>query len=54
MNAGNRPHKIDFSNYSERTGGFTRGVDIPTGQSYSLDQPVDIPARTMWVMKLEK
>jgi glycosidase len=53
MNPGNKPHRIDFSHYSERTAGFTRGVDIPTGQSYSLDQPVEIPARTMWVMELK-
>jgi glycosidase len=54
MNPGNKTHKIDFSHYSERTAGFTRGVDIPTGQTYSLDQPIEIPARTMWVMELRK
>ncbi|HET6256125.1 MAG TPA: alpha-amylase family glycosyl hydrolase [Puia sp.] len=54
MNPGNKPRKIDFSRFSERTGGYTRGVDIPTGKSYSLGEPAEIPARTMWVMELKK
>jgi hypothetical protein len=54
MNPGIKPHKIDFSHYSERTTGFTRGIDIPTGQTYSLSQPVEIPAKTMWVLELQK
>jgi glycosidase len=54
MNPGNKPHKIDISHYSERTAGFTRCVDIPTGQTYVLDQPIEIPARTMWVLNLQK
>jgi len=54
MNPGNKPRKVDFSHYSERTAGFNRGIDIPTGQTYRLDQPAEIPARTMWVMELEK
>jgi glycosidase len=54
MNSGDKPHKIDFTHYSERTAGFTRGVDIPTRQTYSLTQPVEIPPRTMWVLELQK
>ncbi|HEV3414764.1 MAG TPA: alpha-amylase family glycosyl hydrolase [Puia sp.] len=54
MNPGNNPHKIDFSHYAERTAGFTHGTDIPTGQTYSLDKPVEIPPRTMWVLELKK
>jgi neopullulanase len=53
MNPGNKPRHIDFTRFSERTTAFTRGVDIPTGQSYPLDQAVDIPARTMWVLELK-
>jgi glycosidase len=53
MNPGNKPRKIDFSRFSERTTGFTRGVDIPTGQSYDLGQPTELPARTMWVLELK-
>jgi len=53
MNDGNLPRKIDFSRYAERTAGFTRGVDIPTGKAYSLDQAVEIPGRTMWVLELK-
>jgi glycosidase len=54
MNPGNKPRRIDFSRFSERTAGFTRGVDIPTGQSYPLDQSAEIPGRTMWVLELKK
>jgi hypothetical protein len=53
MNSGNEPQKIDFSRFSERTTGFTRGVDIPSGQSYDLGQATEIPARTMWVLELQ-
>jgi neopullulanase len=53
MNPGNKPLRIDFSRFSERTAGFTRGVDIPTGQSYDLGQTTEIPARTMWVLDLQ-
>jgi glycosidase len=54
MNTSEQPHKIDFSHYSERTTGFTRGVDIPTGQTYDLGKATEIPARTMWVLDLQK
>ncbi len=43
MNPGNKPHRIDFSHYSERTTGFTRGVDIPTGQSYPIGSSCRYP-----------
>ena len=52
MNTGMEPIDIDFSRFSERTGTFTRGVDVITGQSYLLSQDVKIPGRTMWVMEL--
>ena len=54
MNDGNAPKKIDFSRFHERTAGFARGVDIPTGQTVSLDKPAEIPGRTMWVMELQR
>ncbi|HTR30965.1 MAG TPA: alpha-amylase family glycosyl hydrolase [Puia sp.] len=54
MNTGTRPRQIDFSHYSERVAGFTRGIDIPSGQRFSLDRPAVIPARKMWVLELKK
>jgi glycosidase len=54
MNPGNKPHKIDFSHYSERTTGFTIADNVLTGQSYTLNQPAEIPPRTMWVLELQK
>jgi glycosidase len=52
MNTSNHPDKIDFSRFSERTQTFKNATDILSGQSYSLDQPAEIPGRTMWVMEL--
>ncbi|HLI94101.1 MAG TPA: cyclomaltodextrinase C-terminal domain-containing protein, partial [Puia sp.] len=54
MNNGTKPLKLDFSRFSERTAGFTRGVDVLNGESHALDQPAEIPARTMWVLELRK
>jgi glycosidase len=52
MNTSNRPVKIDFGRFTERTQLFKTATDILGGQSYPLDQPAEIPARTMWVMEL--
>jgi hypothetical protein len=53
MNAGEAPATIDFSRYGERTGGFTKGVDVLTGQQYPLEQKAEIPGRTTWVLELK-
>jgi neopullulanase len=54
MNPSEKSRKIDFSHYSERTTGFNTAVDVLTGQSLPLNQPTEIPARTMWVLELKK
>ncbi|MBS1664970.1 MAG: cyclomaltodextrinase N-terminal domain-containing protein [Bacteroidetes bacterium] len=53
MNTGNKPVRLDFSRYAERTAGFRKGVDVLTGASYSLEQPAELPGRTMWVLELQ-
>jgi len=54
MNTGMQPAELDFSRYSQRTSGFTRGVDAMTGQTYPLGTTTIIPGRTMWVLELKK
>ena len=53
MNAGNQPATIDFRRFSERTSGFSKGVDVLTGERHPLSQPASIPGRTMWVLELK-
>jgi glycosidase len=52
MNTGELPATLDFTRYGQRTGGFTKGVDVLTGRQYPLDQKTSIPGRTMWVLEL--
>jgi len=54
MNTGMKPADVDFSHYSQRTAGFTEGVDVVTGQHYPLGQKAEIPGRTMWVLELHR
>lgn len=53
MNTGNHPVPVDFSRYSERTRGFSEGVDVVTGERHQFSQPASIPGRTMWVLELK-
>jgi hypothetical protein len=54
MNTGEAPVTVDFSRYTERTAGFTSGVDVLTGRQYPLGQKAEIPGRTMWVLELRR
>jgi len=54
MNTGNASIKLDFSRYAQRTGGFTEGVDVLTGQRHPLGQQEELPGRTMWVLELQR
>jgi glycosidase len=54
MNTGNNAVRLDFGRYAERTAGFTEGVDVLTGKQLLLDQPVELPGRTMWVLELRR
>ena len=53
MNTGNRPATIDFQRFSERTNGFSQGIDVLTGERHPLAQRATIPGRTMWVLELQ-
>jgi hypothetical protein len=53
MNTGNKAVDLDFSRFSERTAGFSKGVDVLTGEQHTLSQAVSIPGRTMWVLELQ-
>ncbi|HEV2482215.1 MAG TPA: alpha-amylase family glycosyl hydrolase [Puia sp.] len=53
MNTGSEAVTVDLSRFRERTAGFTAGVDVVTGQRFSLDQPATLPGRTMWVLELQ-
>jgi glycosidase len=53
MNTGNAPVPIDFGRFSERTKGFTHGMDVLTAEKHSLGQPASLPGRTMWVLELQ-
>ncbi len=54
MNTGKEPARLNFERWSERTVGFSRAVDVLTGQEYKLADAVEIPANQMWVLELRK
>ena len=54
MNTGMKPADVDFNHYSQRTAGFTEGIDVVTGRHYPLGQKAEIPGRTMWVLELHR
>jgi glycosidase len=50
MNTGDKEKKVNFSDYAERTTGFSKAVDIESGTLYGKD--FSIPAKRMWVLEL--
>ncbi|MDE3235875.1 MAG: glycoside hydrolase family 13 protein [Bacteroidota bacterium] len=52
MNTASAEKKIDFGNYTERTGGFSMAKNVVTGNM--LGSSFSIPAKTMWVLELKK
>lgn len=54
MNTDSLPESVDFSQYTERTGGFNRAVDVLSEQTYDLSKKMDIPAMHMQVLELKK
>jgi len=52
MNTDDKQHDVDFTNYDERTKGFTTAVNIV--DKSSLGNKFAIPAKTMWVLELGK
>jgi len=54
MNSGDAIAAADFSKWSERTKGFTKGTDIINGQSLDISTIQQIPGKTMWILELKK
>ncbi|MBY0481153.1 MAG: glycoside hydrolase family 13 protein [Chitinophagaceae bacterium] len=52
MNTSNKEKEIDFSNYIERTKGFTGGKNIVTGAT--VTNKFSVPAKRMWVLELSR
>jgi glycosidase len=54
MNTANEAVAVDFGRFRERTGGYTAGVNVVTGERIPLDRPAALPGRTMWVLELAR
>jgi neopullulanase len=52
MNTADKEMTVNFADYSERTKGFTKGVDIVSGNSIGADSK--IAAKTMMVLELKR
>jgi glycosidase len=52
VNTSEKDKEIFFSNYVERTGGFSAAQNVITGENVS--NPFSIPSKTMWVLELKK
>lgn len=54
LNSSNDPKKVDPSQFSERTNGFSTARNIVTGATSNLAQSWTIPGKTIWIMELSK
>jgi neopullulanase len=54
MNTGTKDKQVDFTKYNERTNGFKKAKSIVTDQEFSVNTSFPIPAKTMWVLELQK
>ncbi|MBL7843435.1 MAG: glycoside hydrolase family 13 protein [Cyclobacteriaceae bacterium] len=54
MNTSDKEKAIDFSNYAERTNGFTKADNVLTGESLSTSSSFNIHSMSMIVMELKK
>ena len=52
MNTSDIERLVDFTNYAERTAGFSKATDVVTGKPLSTS--FSIPAKTFWVLELNK
>ncbi|MCF8309386.1 MAG: cyclomaltodextrinase C-terminal domain-containing protein, partial [Bacteroidales bacterium] len=52
LNKANESRKLDRDYYYEMMNGFTKGTDVLTGESYSLDK-LEVPARSSLILELE-
>jgi glycosidase len=54
MNTHQQPQQIKFSNYAERTNGFSRGTHVVEGVEIDLASIQTIEANQMWILELKK
>jgi len=53
MNTSNDERTIDPTRFTERTKGFSKGVNIVTSAPVDLQSKWKIPGKTIWIMELE-
>jgi neopullulanase len=54
MNTSTEEKTLDTKKYSERTTGFAKARNITTSANYELSTSWKIPAKTVWIMELQK
>ena len=54
MNTSKDQRTVDFTRYSERTGGFSTAKNVLTGQSIPLKEKVTVNGTEMWVLELNR
>jgi glycosidase len=54
MNINQKEMQIDFSQYAERTSGFTSAKSVTSDQTFQLANKATILGKTMWVLELGK
>ena len=54
LNNNAKPMKVDPKFFSEGTTGFTKGNDVISGKTFSLDQPFELEGKTAVVLELNK
>jgi neopullulanase len=54
MNTHHQPHQINFSNYVERTNGFSKATHVIKGDQIDLTSTQTIEANQMWILELKK
>lgn len=54
MNTKAAGKNLHLNRFSERLSPFTKGIDIPTGEQYSLRDHLDLPPMSMLVLNLAK
>jgi glycosidase len=54
MNTAAAEKPVNFARYTERTTGFKKARSIVNDQEFSVNSSFPIPAKTMWVLELQK
>ena len=53
MNSNDREMSLDASRFTERTSGFTKGLDIVNGNTVNISGTIVVPSKTMLVLELK-